>query len=55
MVVFIMAICACMAAKSTAGNRRGVLAVRHVAVAASETREVDVCTTASEGKSVSLG
>ena len=46
---------ACAAAKSTADGWAVVVAVRHVAVAASETREVDVCTTAGESKSVSVG
>ena len=46
---------ACAAAKSTAGSWAFVVAVRHVAAAASETREVDACTTASEGKSASVG
>ena len=56
MTICILAISktACTATKSTAGSRTVVLAVRHVAAAASETRKVDACTTASEGKSASL-
>ena len=42
---------ACAAAKSTAGNWAVVVAVRHVAAAASETRKVDAGTTAGKGKS----
>jgi hypothetical protein len=42
---------ACAAAKSTVGNWAVVVAVRHVAVAASETRKVDAGTTAGKGKS----
>ncbi len=45
---------ACVAAKSTADGWAVVVGVRHVAAAASETREVDVCTTAGESKSVSV-
>ena len=45
---------ACAAAKSTAGNWAVVVAVRHVAAAASETRKVYACTTASEGKNAFL-
>ena len=53
MTIFIMAIssAACTAAKSTAGSRSVVLAVRHVAAASSETRKVDAGTTAGKGKS----
>jgi hypothetical protein len=53
MTIFIMAIssAACTAAKSTAGSRSVVLAVRHVAAAVSKTRKVDAGTTAGEGES----
>ena len=53
MTIFIMEIssAACTAAESTSGSRSVFLAVRHVAAAASETREVDAGTTAGEGKS----
>jgi hypothetical protein len=53
MTIVIMAInsAARTAAESTAGSRSVFLAVRHVAAAASETREVDAGTTAGEGKS----
>jgi hypothetical protein len=53
MTIVIMAIssAARTAAESTAGSRIVFLAVRHVAAAASKTREVDACTTAGEGKS----
>jgi hypothetical protein len=46
---------ACASAASTTSSRSVILAVRHVAAAASETRKVDAGTTASEGKSASLG
>ena len=57
MTICILAIskAACTATKSTAGSRTVVLAVRHVAAAASETREVDASTTAGEGKSAPVG
>ena len=42
---------ACADAKSRAGSRAVVLAVRHVPAAASETRKVDAGTTAGKGKS----
>ncbi len=57
MTIFIMAIssAACTAAESTSGSWSVFLAVRHVAAAASETREVDASTTAGEGKSAPVG
>ena len=54
MVLLAVSSAACAGAKSRAGSRAVVLAVRHVAAAASETRKVDACTTASEGKNASL-
>jgi site-specific recombinase len=38
-------------AKNTTISQIVILAVRHVAAAASKTRKVDACTTAGEGKS----
>jgi hypothetical protein len=40
-VILAVSTAACTAAKSTAGSRAVVLAVRHVAAAASETRKVN--------------
>ena len=50
-VVLAVSTAACTGAKSRASSRAVVLAVRHVAAAASETRKVDAGTAAGEGKS----
>jgi hypothetical protein len=53
MTIVIMAISSATrtATENTAGSRSVFLTVRHVAAAASKTREVNACTTAGEGKS----
>ena len=50
-VILAVRTAACTDAKSTAGWRAVVLAVRHVVAAASETRKVYAGTTAGKGKS----
>jgi hypothetical protein len=50
-VILAISAAACTAAKGIASSRAVVLAVRHVAVAASETREVSAGATAGNGQS----
>ena len=50
-VILAVRTAACTGAKSTAGWRAVVLAVRHVVAAASETREVNAGATAGNGQS----
>ena len=54
MVLLAVSSATCAGAKSRAGSRAVVLAVRHVAAASSETRKVDAGTTAGKGKSASV-